>query len=226
MNDPSRKPFVITALELEARFIPAELEGRGLAYGLETAGLRCTRLPTDLGTRPISCLIMAGIAGALDPSLKVGDVVMDDAAGLIGASSSGSVSIIRGGIHTSNQFIADPGRKAELFRSTGALAVEMEHAIARNAAQEAGIPFIGVRAISDTARETVDPRVLSLTDDLGHPKPMAVAALLARSPGMVKELWRLNNQSRQAAKALAIAVRWVIEKLNSSAAAATRPAAR
>jgi adenosylhomocysteine nucleosidase len=141
---------------------------------------------------------MAGLAGALDPGLKIGDVVMDDAT-------------TRGRIYTADHLIATPAEKAALFRQTGALAVDMENAIVRRAAEAAGIPFIGIRAISDTADQAIDPAVLTIADEVGRPKPLAIAMLLIRRPGMAAKLRRLQADSHRALAALGAAVKTLIE---------------
>jgi hypothetical protein len=89
----------------------------------------------------------------------------------------------------------------------------MENAIVRRAAGKAGIPFIGIRAISDRADQSIDPAVLSLVDDLGQPRPLAIAGLLLRKPRMVNELRQLQKQGELAAAALGAAVRAAVEKI-------------
>ncbi len=72
-----------------------------------------------------------------------------------------------GRICSSDKIVSTPTEKAELFRQTGALAVDMESDRVRKWAGENGIPFIGIRAISDTADEALDPAVVGLVDEMG-----------------------------------------------------------
>jgi adenosylhomocysteine nucleosidase len=89
-----------------------------------------------------------------------------------------------------------------LFRATGALAVDMETAIVREATARLNVPIIAIRSISDAANETLHPELLSLIDDLGRVKLSAVASLLARRPQMLLSLLRLRGRSNAALRAL------------------------
>jgi adenosylhomocysteine nucleosidase len=183
------KPLIFTALQMEARAIAGALAKSQRPFDLEVIGIRACRLPRDLAQRGASCIIMAGLAGALDPTLKIGDVVLDDA------------------IHTSDRLITTAAEKANLFRQTNCRAVDMENAIVRAAAAAAGISFIGIRAISDTADQAVDPRVLKLVDEVGRPRPLAIAGLLLRRPTIIGQLRRLHSDSATALESLGRAVR-------------------
>jgi uridine phosphorylase len=182
-------------MDMEARSIARALAGSRVAFDLEVIGIRASRLPRDLGRRGASCIIMAGLGGALDPALKIGDVVLDDV------------------IHTSERLITTAAEKAALFLKTGCRAVDMENAIVRAAAEAAGILFIGIRAISDTADQAVDPSVMNLVDEVGRPRPLAVAKLLLLRPGMIGELGRLRADSEKALESLGTAVRMRLDGL-------------
>jgi hypothetical protein len=182
-------------MQREAAAIARGLAGSGLSFDLEVIGIGACRLGGELGRRGARCVIMAGLAGALDPQLKIGDVVFDDA------------------IHTSDHLIGTIEGKATLFRQTGCRAVDMENAIVRKAAAAAGIPFVGIRAISDTADQAVDPRVPALVDEIGRPKPLAVASLLLRQPGMMGKLRRLQGDSEIALKSLSTATKTKLDEL-------------
>jgi hypothetical protein len=188
---------------------------------LRTIGIRAVHLPPDwarptsaasphggTGILPVfappgtTMVIMAGLAGALDPSLQIGDVIIDAASDKL----PNGLNLRRGRIHTADQLIATPAQKAALFRETGALVVDMENAIVRTAANAAGIPFIGIRAVSDTADQALDPAVLNLVDDLGRLRPAALAGTLLRRPALIPYLNRLGTASRLAADRLAQAV--------------------
>jgi len=144
-------------------------------------------------------VIMAGLAGGLDPALRVGDVVIDAPEDVL-PSAAIPAGCRRGTIHTSKAVVTTPQGKTELFAKTGALAVDMENDIVRRAAEAAGLPFIGIRAISDEANETLDADMLGLIDKLGRIRPVAVAALLMRRPTSVMALCRLGGNTRLAVR--------------------------
>src|SRR3954454_5641942 len=104
-------PIVIyTALQMEADAVSRRLPDVRVCV----IGLRATRVPADVPRDAIH--VLAGLAGGLDPALKVGDVVIDAA----------DAAIATGRIHTSPHPITTPVEKAKLFRVTGARAVDME----------------------------------------------------------------------------------------------------
>jgi adenosylhomocysteine nucleosidase len=177
---------------------------------VQTIGPRAVHLPTlDPET---ACVIMAGLAGALDPALQVGDVIIDAPRDLL-PDDRLPPGCRRGAIYTSPTLITTPQEKAELFMHSRALAVDMENEAVQLAAALANVPFIGIRAISDTADEALDKEMLGLLDDLGRVRLGAVAALLLRRPSKVAELRRLGAKAELAAGNLAAAVVHVHKEL-------------
>jgi hypothetical protein len=185
------KLHIFTAIRAEARalraVVPKDAE-------LTVIGIRAVRLPRQIDARGI---ILAGFAGALDPILGVGDIVRDDPPG---------------SIYTSSDIVATAREKADLFARTGARAVDMENATVRRFAEQIGVPFFGIRAISDTANEDLDPRVLRFVDETGRPRPAAIAKGLLLRPALIPTLNRLRINSAIAGRALAVAVRTFLEE--------------
>jgi hypothetical protein len=210
----NRKLLILSAVMLEARAIaqafdagrpsadaPKILSDGELPAELRLIGMRAGRLPREADPTMICGVILGGIAGALDPSLAVGDVVIDAPAGLLA-----HLPYRQGKIHTSTGIIGTPEEKASLFRDTHALAVDMEAQLVRDWAGRLGVPFIAVRGISDAADHTLDPALYALVDDVGRPKLSALAPALVR-PGMIQSLTRIRYNANLAAGAAAMAVR-------------------
>jgi adenosylhomocysteine nucleosidase len=151
---------------------------------------------------------MAGLAGALDPTLVIGDLVVDRTSGLLVAPGPW----LRGDIHTAADVVDTVEKKSALFRATGALVVDMENAIARGFADDRGVPFLGLRAVSDRADEPLDPATLRWVDDAGMPRLGRLAADLCRRPGNLPALWRLGRRSGLAVRSLARAVGLVVSR--------------
>jgi adenosylhomocysteine nucleosidase len=119
----------------------------------------------------ITGVISIGLAGALSPHLKVGEVVIADrilfgnevwrcdsqwrvalAAKLPGAHQAplvGSVAILR-----------DAESKARLYDMSGALAVDMESQVAARFAASRGLKLAALRVISDDASHVLPPAAL------------------------------------------------------------------
>jgi adenosylhomocysteine nucleosidase len=95
-----------------------------------------------------SVIYSAGFAGALDPTLKVGDVVQPRR--VVNASDGSSVNFDLGeGILVSFGSIASPAQKTRLRDSFGAQAVDMEAGAVGRAAEARGAAFAVVKVISD-----------------------------------------------------------------------------
>lgn len=97
-----------------------------------------------------SCLISAGLAGALRADLHVGDVlwprtVINAATGKRFVAQSSEAQ----GVLVSGRTIVSEGRKRELREQFGADAIDMESAGVASIADSCGLPFFAVKAISD-----------------------------------------------------------------------------
>jgi Phosphorylase superfamily len=204
-----RRLLIFTALQLEARAIarqlrlslttPTQYIGQptpDLSIHLHVIGLRGMHLP-DIRKQPIA-IILAGLAGGLDPALRIGDVIVDENAEKI---------------YCADKLISTPREKSELFRSSGAMAVDMESAIVRQFAQHRAIPFIHVRSVSDTADETLDPALLGLIDEIGRLQLGKIVATIVRQPTLLGDLLRLRARSRIALATLASAVERRVESV-------------
>lgn len=167
------------------------------AIELHLIGIRARYLPVIDPAR-VHCIVLAGFAGALDPSLRVGELVVAEGANLLQSSP-----LCRfGSIHTSGHIVATPEEKGELFARTGAVAVDMESEVVREYARSLGVRFATIRAISDAARDAIDPAVLRLVDEWGRPRAAAVARALLRSPALLPHLMRLGANANRAAASL------------------------
>ncbi len=179
------------------------------ACELHLVGIRANRLPQLPITRQTTYVVMAGLAGALDPRLTSGDIVVDAPPFL----ANSNLPFHLGNIHTSHTIVATTRHKAELFQQTGALAVDMENAIVKQAAEHAGVPFVGIRAICDTADQNIDPQILRLVDPLGRPRTAPLLATLLRKPQLLPHLWTLSLNAKKAASHLGQAVKTLAEQL-------------
>lgn len=132
----------------------------------------------------VNGIVSTGFCGALDPALRVGDIVED-------------------GIVCSNRVAVTAAEKAALRDETGAAAVDMESAAAAGRAREWGVAFRSIRAVSDVAGEDLPLDFNLYLDSQGHFSRGRIAfAALKRPFTAVPALLRLDRNCRIAAESL------------------------
>jgi len=174
-------------------------------------------------------VLTCGFAGGLNPDLKLGEVVFETAnaplaPSLLASAKPGSppsgerVSARTGeglfsklsaaGAKPAKFFCADRiattvAEKKQLRAETGADAVEMESETIHAVCREHGIPCVTVRVILDVANEDLplDFNALAKPDmNLDYGK---LAWAIAKSPGKIGALLKLQKRTRFAAERLA-----------------------
>ena len=197
--------ILLTALEIEARAVLRALGKRSQDVAVRVIGMRGVRTPQVPAGATV---IVAGLGGALDPKLRVGDLVLDTPIPRLSNHLPWHV----GAIHSSADVVSTTEAKASLFRQTAALAVEMEHAaVQRSLGQE--VRLIGLRAISDPADMALDPAILRFVDDFGNPKARKIAGTLLRRPGLIPHLRLLNKNTKVALANLGLGARALVDCL-------------
>jgi hypothetical protein len=146
-------------------------------------------------------ILSSGLAGALDPKLKPGDVVLDGPATLLERLRSALPGAHVGAVLGSDVAIGSVTAKAEARRG-GAIAVDMESHIARRVADRHGLPCLIARVISDGAQDELPPAALVGMKPDGGIALGAVLASLARHPGQLPALIRTGRDAQRAFRAL------------------------
>lgn len=156
-----------------------KLEGREIAVGVIGMGPpHCaSRAEAFIRYYQPTQLILAGFAGALDPNLKRGEVIINRG---------------EGNIHTANDVIATAEDKARLLRETGAPLVDMESAHVAAVAEKHNLPLTVIRAVSDLASEAVPVDILQHSYDQprGVTTPVKLGLHLATHWGDIPRLMR------------------------------------
>src|SRR5207245_1300012 len=80
--------------------------------------------------------------------------------------------------------------KSRAWSETGALAVDLESAVVARIASQAGIPFLVVRTIADTAFRELPPAALIPLSQAGTPNLARVLASVLRRPQQIGTLIR------------------------------------
>ena len=153
------------------------------------------------GSKP-SLVLTCGLAGGLDPALAPNTVLFETDDSSLAARLS-SMGLRAAHFHCANRIAVTAEEKATLRRETGADAVEMESGCIHAICRQHGVRCATVRVISDTASENLplDFNALATPElkmDFGK-----LALALAKSPGRIPALLRLQRRVSGAAKALA-----------------------
>jgi hopanoid-associated phosphorylase len=161
------------------------------------------------------CLISFGIAGGLAPHLRSGDVILS--AEVIGpdriwranerfqeeiSNLARRIGAAEGPVLGAGELLATEDDKAQAWRDTGALAVDMESAIVARAAEAAGIPFAVLRTIADPATRTLPRAALIPLSQDGTPAFARVLGEVLCRPRQIAALFGLARETRQALLAL------------------------
>jgi hopanoid-associated phosphorylase len=188
---------------------------RGLDVTVIAGGGAPERLAAELAApaEGAAGIVSFGMAGALDPSLRlgawvVGERVLGDFEAVCDADWAKALATRLprariGAVHAADRLIASPADKAELFR-TGAIATDMESHLAAQAAAQAGVPFAILRCISDEARTRLPPAIAVAMKPGGGLALAAVLGSIIGQPGQLPALIRAAagfNRAFQALKA-------------------------
>ncbi len=177
----------------------------------------------ELAALGVQGLVSFGVAGGLDPALKAGTLVVPETV-LDGSGQSWPVDaawrermlacagdgpeIAGGALLAGAGLLTTVAAKQAARRQSGAIAADMESAAIAAAANESGLRFAAVRAVSDEA-ETALPPAASAMGDGGRLSAIGLLSSLARHPWQVPALIRLGAQTRRACAALDRALRMI-----------------
>ena len=166
-------------------------------------------LQAFLEEHAVARVFTCGFAGGLNPDLALGAVVFEtDVAVLREKLIAAEAKPAK--FHSVPRIVTTAAEKRELRRVTGADAVEMESEAIHALCHKRGIPCATVRVITDTASEDLplDFNQLTKSDlSLDYGK---LALAVAKSPGKIGTLRRLQKQTQFAAERLGEALAKVI----------------
>jgi adenosylhomocysteine nucleosidase len=114
---------------------------------------------------------------------------------------------IEGPVLGTSRIIAGTDEKHRTWVETGALAVDLESDVVARIAASAGIPFVVVRTIADSAYRALPPAALIPLAEDGTPNLARVLGSVLREPRQVGALFGLARETRAALDALALPAR-------------------
>jgi hopanoid-associated phosphorylase len=154
-------------------------------------------------------IISIGIAGGLAPQLRPGDWVLADSVDGMPTDAAWTSRLAarlpeaaRGLFLGSDVIVAERGEKAELHRTTGALAVDMESHVAARVAQRHHLPFAVARVVCDPAHRSLPPATRVAMKPDGRVDFLAVMRSLLANPVQLPALIATGRDAERAFGAL------------------------
>ena len=190
----------------------AKLGGNDVLLVTNGAGRRraaaAVEAAVSVGFEP-QTIASVGYCGALAPELGVADVVVADlAAG--GAETyrtapvSGGGRFLRGGLITVDH-VARTAEEKRVLGANGAKVVDMEAAGVAERARGMGVPFVGIKAVTDLAGETMENDFQRVLRPDGHFDTIGILESGLRKPlTRIPELVRLGWRCARASRALGV----------------------
>jgi adenosylhomocysteine nucleosidase len=207
-------PAIIAALPREVKHLVRgwqehRLPNKTVLYTNDFAVVACSGIgparailavQAAMAMKPVTTLLSVGLAGACDPSLKIGDIVH---AGIVVDTQSGErySNSQNKQVLVSTSAIAGIREKHRLYESYRASAVDMEAATVARIAQAHDLPFLAIKAISDDASFELQELARFTTQD-GQFREAAFAAYSVAQPRLWSKLFQLAGNSKRAIQSL------------------------
>lgn len=227
---------VLTGLKREARIfrLANDLHRRtagaaGIDPAIALSGARADKAASGVGRLiegGAELLVSFGYAGALDPQLAAGDLVIahavilpdgstidtdpawsQDLSRAIRVTGKDGSNLRSYSVAGSDASVLAAADKQALRSRTGAAAVDTESHFLARAAAEAGLPFIVVRAISDGAGTNVPEAAVACIGENGSVSAAVLARHFLTRPQELPAFVRLGLGSAAAGRSLSGAAR-------------------
>jgi adenosylhomocysteine nucleosidase len=207
-------PAIIAALPREIKQLVRgwqehRLPGQIIAYTNDLAVVACAGMgpvrttlavQAALSLKPVTSLVSAGLAGACDPSLHVGDIVRAGVVVDAGTGERFTNQLFTDTLVTARA-IANGSEKRRLYDSYKASAVDMEAATVARLAQAHQLSFRAIKSISDEASFEMQELARFATQD-GQFREAAFAMHSVVRPQLWPKLFSLAGNSKRAVQTL------------------------
>ena len=169
-------------------------------------------------------LLCWGVAGALNPRLGAGTLVLAESIATEQAGNfncdralnntlfgrlQAAPTLHRGRVLSLETPLMRTGDKKAAGTRMNAIAIDMESAAVARTAQASGVGFAAVRAISDEVDFDVPAAALAGLNDDGSTSAAAVLTALCKQPREFRALLALARRFQRAEKSLRQAARWL-----------------
>ena len=194
----------------DATGVKPDVEFRVLGVGPDRAGATLTTMLSG-NCSNLNGVLLIGVAGGVDPTLETGDLVLADRYALQGGIAQGagqaitpddqmfksaeqaainlSVPMFNGGALTVDHMVSEVEEREAIREQYQASSVNMEDYRVAEAAQNAGVPFISVRVVLDTANQKLPDYLPGLAKS-----PYKVLTNVLLMPWRIPTILRLKKQ--------------------------------
>ncbi|HNP51462.1 MAG TPA: phosphorylase [Nitrosomonas nitrosa] len=215
---------IVTALRAEAKCItPRRLPFNEMVRLREGTAIWVCGMGSDaarqaavgLRDQGVSALVSFGVAGALDETLRPGDLVLPERIhgeylhpvsmewrARIMHHLPQHVRVTGGTLATSYRVLTSEIEKRAFSEQFGACAVDMESGAIAEIAANAGIPFVAIRAITDPVEFSPPPTLLGAVHPDGSVNAIHLLSLVLRRSITITTLMRLAPSMRAACATL------------------------
>lgn len=210
------------AVAFEARGLARRLRAAAPAPVIRTIGPGSARLPRlapELEALKPAVVLVAGLAGGCAPDVRSGEIVVGSPVGptVSGEWIEPEPSLVQGALvalrasalphriaplWTVSEAVATAQAKDEIWRTQGAVAVDMESAHVLDWARRVGLPALAVRAVADGPRDPLPPSLARAVSPSGSLRPGVLVRWLGE-PNLIGAAWRLWRRSGPALDHLA-----------------------
>ena len=193
-----RRIAFIAAMEFELQALKRRRQVQDWVCEANGPGFVLARAAAEraLARGPLAAMVSMGVCGALAGDLRAGDIVVDTDERELQCSMAHR----RGRVVSQDRVAVSAEEKQRLARD--GVVVEMEAAAVREVAARNGIPFYAVKAVSDTAGETLPLDFNAYRDGDGRFSTGRIGLAALRRPWVIPELMHMRRQASFAAEKL------------------------
>ena len=155
--------------ENKVKFIEGKFLDVPVTTVISGVGIKKARTATEKAIKRYKpkFIVSAGFAGALNPRLEIGDLILPDWIAsskfndkklFFGSLPYIPFNFVKGGIVSENRFVNNQKEKLDLFLKTGADIVDMETWGVIESAEKENVRTVSLRSVSDTTNQKL-PRM-------------------------------------------------------------------